>query len=214
MPGMSVSQGATNSEAGSKGLASSSNKPAKVGWNDVRVRAFSLNEVEPMLNFIYRSPRDTALMQSIDFEAWPKENEYRQFLNEVALNPTKQPMLAVEHKGRTIGVHILNNLQGNQADFQAYFWSAQDCGKGIVTVSWFKASQYFFEHFNYDTFYFRSPKENPMAAAAVKKLPLNFVGEEEIFLRNFKPGQRARIYSLSRSEFEAMLSNDEDESDL
>lgn len=184
-----------------------------VGWNDVKVRPFQEKDIEPLLDYYYRSSRELPSIQVIDFDKFPKESEYRQKLFDILKDPSGLPTVTVEHLGRPIGVHLLNDVRADQAEFHAHFWSADARGFGIGPISWYKACQYFFDLFpSLQTLFFKAPKFNLYSARSVKKLPLKYVGEEELASPVLKPGIKADVYSLTRAEFEALHS--EDESDL
>ena len=178
------------------------------------MRPFGFQDITPVIDFLYRGPREIPFFQSIDLETWPTENEYRRRLTEMAQNPTQWPTVAVEYRGRTIGMHMLD--QGN---FIALIWNSMDRGQGVSAVSWFKACQYFFENFGTEMIYFRIPKDNAMALNAAKKLPLTAAGEEDMRVPGFKLGMRVKLYTLSRDDFDRLNSTDDgdevdEESDL
>ena len=107
---------------------------------------------------------------------------------------------------------MLTSVQGSEADFQAAFWQTQDRGKGVGTVSCLKACTYFFAHFAVNTLHFRVTMDNKIGLALAKKLPLNFVGEQNALPGPFPSSGAVRVYSLSRAEFDDMsFTEDEDE---
>ena len=177
------------------------------------VRPLGFQDVPAMLDFIYRSSRDIPFLQAIDFASWPVEPQYRQRLNEAVQRPAAMPAVAVEYNGRTVGVHLLQITGDGQADFEAYLWHDSDRGKGIASISWYKAAQYFFKNFPLETLIFRVPKDNASAVAMARKLPLNLTGEEELRAPGYKTGLRAKVYSLSRTDFEILGSSSEEDLD-
>jgi hypothetical protein len=206
-----VSQSATSILLGKRGSALGAAVKPRVTWSEVVVRPLGFQDVPSMLDFIYRSPRDIPFLQAIDFAVWPVEPQYRQKLNEAVQRPALLPAVAVEHNGRTVGVHLLQMNADGHADFEAYLWQTTDRGKGIASISWYKAAQYFFKNFPVETMIFRVPKDNVGAVAMARKLPLNLVGEEDVLTAGLKPGLRAKVYSLSRTEFEVLGSSTEDD---
>ena len=146
-------------------------KAPQVGWNDVHVRPFSWNDIDRMVDYMFRSPRDLPFLRAIDFEKFPRENDYRAMLNDIASSFAQKPWLTIEYKGQPIGVHPLTGFDNGQADFHAHIWNSQLWGKGIGVVSWFKACAYFFEHLeSLETLFIRVPKDNPMPTGWAKKL--------------------------------------------
>jgi hypothetical protein len=214
---MSGSQGATGNErvltGGEKGLKAKAAKAPRVSWDDVRIRALTDADIEAMVTYYYHSGmRDPIAAQQVDYSKYPAEEEYRQFLHAVVIDPAKAPTVIVEWRGRAIGVHMLTSVRGSEADFQAAFWQPQDRGMGVGTVSCLKACAYFFANFAVDRLHFRVTMDNKVGLALAKKLPLNFVGEQNGLPGPYPSSGAVRVYALSRAEFEDMsFTEDEDE---
>jgi RimJ/RimL family protein N-acetyltransferase len=200
-----VSQSATD-----KAIKKAPAAPARafaVGWNDVQVRPFAERDVDPLLDFYYRSVRDAPAIQDFDFDRFPKESVMRQQLFGLLNTPS---IVTVEHLGRPVGVHQLLDMKDGQAEFWAVLWNAEVRGKGIGAVSWYKACQYFFDSFpGLHVLLFKAPKSNPFSERLAKKLPLKFINEEELASPLYKAGIRANVYSVTRSEFERLHNEDE-----
>lgn len=119
-------------------------------------------------------------------------------------------IVAVEHGGRAVGIHQLLNMRDGQAEFWAVLWNADVRGKGIGAVSWYKACQYFFDSFpSLHVLLFKAPKSNPFSERLAKKLPLKFIGEEELASPFVRSGIQANVYSVTRSEFERLHNEDD-----
>lgn len=119
-------------------------------------------------------------------------------------------ILAVEYKGRPVGHHQLLNLKDGQAEFWAVLWNADVRGKGIVTVSWFKACRFFLDRFpSLHVLLFKAPRTNPYSARLAKKLPLKAIGAEELASPHAKSGIQADVYSVTRSEFDRLHNEDQ-----
>jgi len=178
-----------------------------VGWNDVQVRPFADHDIQPLLDFYYRSPRHMPVIQDLDFDRMPQEPSMRdQLLSQI----NAPSIVTVEYLRRPVGVHQLINVRDGQGEFWAVMWNAEVQGKGVGTVSWFKACQYFFDSFpTLHVLLFKAPKSNPFSDRLAKKLPLKFLGEEELGSPWYKEGLRANVYSVTRSEFEQLHNEDE-----
>jgi RimJ/RimL family protein N-acetyltransferase len=178
-----------------------------VGWNDVQVRPFSERDIDSVLDFYYRSPRDLPMLQDLDFAKVPAETQMRQALS--GQIPSMM-IVTIEYKGRAVGIHQLFDIRDGQADFSAVLWNADVRGKGIGAVSWYKACQYFFDSFpSLQVLLFKAPKTNPYSAKLAKKLPLKLVGQEELASPMIKAGIQADVYSVTRTEFENLHNEDE-----
>lgn len=186
------------SPAGSRAFA--------VNWNDVQVRPFSERDIDSVVDFYYRSPRDLPMIQDLDFNKVPPESQMREILrDEVPANT----ILAVEYKGRAVGHHQLLNFQNGQAEFWAVLWNADVRGKGIVTVSWFKACRFFLDRFpSLHILLFKAPRTNPYSVRLAKKLPLKSIGAEELALPHARAGIQADVYSVTRAEFDRLHNED------
>jgi len=171
------------------------------------VRPFAERDIDPLLDFYYRSPRQAPAIQDFDFDKFPQESQMRQQLFGLLNAPS---IVTVEHSGRAVGVHQLLDMKDGQAEFWAVLWNADMRGKGIGAVSWYKACQYFFDSFpSLHVLLFKTPKSNPFSERLAKKLPLKFINEEELASPLLKVGIRANVYSVTRSEFERLHNEDE-----
>jgi len=189
-------------------MASAPARGFAVGWNDVQVRPFGAQDIDPLLDFYYRSPRSLSVLQDIDFDRFPQEPQMRSQLSGLVNSPS---IVAVEHSGRTVGIHQVLDMKDGQGEFWAVLWNSDAQGKGIGAVSWYKACQYFFDSFpTLHVLLFKTPKANVASERLAKKLPLKFMGEEELSPNRFKPGTRANVYSVTRSEFENLHNEDDD----
>jgi RimJ/RimL family protein N-acetyltransferase len=178
-----------------------------VGWNDVQVRPFQERDIDPLIEFYYRGARQISGFQDFNFERFPQETQMRQQLSGLLNSPS---IVTVEYSGRAVGVHQLMDMRDGQGDFWAILWNSDARGKGIGAVSWYKACQYFFDSFpGLHVLLFKTPKGNPSSEKLAKKLPLKFIGEEELVSNLYKPGTRANVYSVTRSEFEHLHNEDE-----
>lgn len=202
----SASSSKTNALTRSGGFSSA----PRVAWADVRVRALTIHDVDVMVGYFYRGLDAGANRQQIPSDQFSTETDYRGFLEGVVATPSRMPTVIIELRGRPIGAHWLMPAidAHGEAEFQGTFWSVQDRGQGIGKVSWLKACEYFFAKFKFDTIKFRVPKDNVVAISLVKKLPLNFIGEEPV------AGSVMRVYILTREEFATMNSKKEVEEDL
>ena len=191
--------------------AASTPKVSRVVWTDVRMRPFAIADADSMLDYFFQGIHADLNRQILEFVKFADAASCRSYLVELVTQPALMPIVTIELKGRTIGTHWLDGMVGTQADFQGAFWNSQDRGKGIGTISWFKACEYFFKTYAYDTFRFRVARENTVAIGLAKKLPLNFIGEEA------GVAGMVRIFTVTREEFENMSSNeveDTDDSDI
>ncbi len=189
-----------------------------MSWADVRVRPFSNGDVDDMVNYLFRGPRDLPFFQQMDYSKFPNEAEYRSQLHNVASTFARSPWVAVEVKGRVVGVHLLSNYSDGSADFHAHIWAADMRGKGLGMISWFKACAYFFDSLkSLHCLYFRFPKENTMAKGLARKLPLTLIGEQPMRGPFAKEGLMGVTYKVDRSDFQNLQSQESsevDESDL
>ena len=178
----------------------------------MQVRPFAERDIDSLLDFYYRSPRDLPTIQDLDFAKFPAESILRQRLFSQLASKT---IVTVEHGGRPVGIHQLLDVRDGQAEFFAVLWSTEARGKGIGAVSWFKACQYFYDSFPaLHVLLFKSPKNNEFSTKLAKKLPLKFVGQEELNSPHVKQGILADIYSVTRSEFENLHNEDDIDDDV
>src|SRR5690349_15818628 len=128
-------------------------KMERLEIDDIRVTDFAAADIPGFLDYWYRSPRGHLMAMGVSPEELPREKRMREMLEinieENRSSPvSKQAILSIKLRDRTIGVHELTHIVSSTSGIMhAHIWDGAHRGMGIGLVSYVKAMQIFFERF-------------------------------------------------------------------
>lgn len=170
----------------------------------ITLRDFCRDDIEPTLDYWYRSPPGYIEALGFDRSQMRSESEMAQNLEHLCAGGVvgEMPWLTVELDGVAIGVHLINQIDRNRgtASFHAHYWHSAARGRGVFRASFPRSCVMFLDRFRLQRIIVVAPIHNPASIRSMANIGLQPDYRDRMHLRFCERAVDVLVFHVTREK--------------
>jgi RimJ/RimL family protein N-acetyltransferase len=149
---------------------------SKISINDVEIDVFTKEDVPFFASYWCDTPDEFWKERGIELNSSASKEELEKKMTNNILEGSYR-ICTIKYSGHRIGVHTLTHMEEKSAMMHAHFWDSSFHGRGIATISYVKAMEWFMENNELEMICFHTPKKNKAPNRVKEKLGIPILKE-------------------------------------